>query len=205
VPDGQYRLAVDRPGFGESSAEAPALTLAEQAAAAAPLLAPGTVVVGYSYGGPVALRLAADHPDTVAGVVLVGSAADPALEVIHPLQTLAALDFFSQLLPAELAISNAELMALEPELQVLAGDLGRIEAPVTIIQGLRDTLVPPENASFVAAHLAQDLPVRVLLIEEGDHFLPWTHPELIEQAIGCAVAGADGQPAPSDDPALSSR
>ena len=200
VPPAQYRLAVDRPGFGESPLVAAPLALAAQAAAVAPLLGPGTVLVGYSYGGPVALRLAVDWPDQVAGVVLVGSAADPAREVTHPLQALAATNFIAQILPTELAHSNAELMALKPELELLAGDLGRINASVTIVQGLRDTLVPPENASFIATHIDPAVPVRVVLIEDGDHFLPWTHPEILEAAIGCALADAGDQGPPSELP-----
>ncbi|RST79361.1 alpha/beta fold hydrolase [Aquibium carbonis] len=200
VPAGQYRAAVDRPGFGESIDQEPVLSIGEQARAIAPLLGDGSVVVGYSFGGPVALRLAVDFPDKVGSVVLIGSAGDPAQEETHPLQLVAALPYFSALLPAELANSNAELLALRPELEQLATGLGRIAAPVTIVQGLQDTLVPPENAAYIRAQLSPDLPARVVLIEGGDHFLPWTHAPLIEEVLACAVADAAGQPPPEASP-----
>jgi len=46
-----------------------------------PLAVPPTVFVGYSFGGRVCLRLAVDHPDSVARLVLIGATAgldDPA-------------------------------------------------------------------------------------------------------------------------------
>ncbi|MFD1913769.1 alpha/beta fold hydrolase [Halodurantibacterium flavum] len=191
---GQYRIAVDRPGFGDSRTEVPVTALDAQAGAVAPLLGPpGTapaVLVGYSYGGPVALRLAADHPDRVAAVLLIGSAADPGLEETHPLQLLAAQEFFSGLLPDELAHANAELLDLPDGLQDLGEALAGITAPVTMVQGLSDSLVPPENVSYLRARLPPDLPQRVILVEGADHFLPWTSTSLLEDALGCALGDA---------------
>lgn len=200
TPAGQYRLAVDRPGFGDSPPEDHLDGLEAQARAIAPLLLPpeagGTVVVGYSYGGPLALRLAVDHPEAVAGLVLVGSAADPAREETNPLQTLAANDFFAGLLPSELANANTELLALPPELHDLADGLATIRVPVALVQGLEDALVPPANTSYILRHLPPATPTRVYLIEDGDHFLPWTHSDVLEQALACVLADA-GQPSGS--------
>jgi pimeloyl-ACP methyl ester carboxylesterase len=191
APGDQYRLAVDRLGFGESVVEEPVLTLAAHAGALAPLLDTGdgrkSILVGYSYGGPVALKAALDMPEHVAGIVLVGSAADPGLEEIHPLQELAALDLLTQILPTELANANAELVALEPELEAMKRDLGRLHVPVTIIHGLDDTLVPPENVLYLHINLPRHIPIRTMLVEGGDHFLPWTHPDRIDHAIRCIL------------------
>jgi len=69
-------LMADRPGHGYSGRPEAAETLEVQAAQMAAVLrqlAPGqkAVIVGHSYGGAVALRLALDHPDLVNGVVLL--------------------------------------------------------------------------------------------------------------------------------------
>lgn len=69
-------LMADRPGHGYSSRPAHARTLGVQAAqmaAALDALAPGekAIVVGHSFGGAVALRLALDRPDLVDSLVLL--------------------------------------------------------------------------------------------------------------------------------------
>lgn len=76
----RYRLlAYDRPGMGRSTRRAAdAEKLAVQAEAAADVMrAEGlsrAVIVGHSYGGAVALRLALDHPELVSGLVLLAPA-----------------------------------------------------------------------------------------------------------------------------------
>lgn len=69
-------LIADRPGHGYSGRPAGAHTLGVQAAMMASVLesqAPGekAVIVGHSFGGAVALRLALDRPDLVEGLVLL--------------------------------------------------------------------------------------------------------------------------------------
>jgi pimeloyl-ACP methyl ester carboxylesterase len=83
----RYRvIAFDRPGLGYTGRTDPAYdsafatraeTLAEQAtllqAAAAQLGADKPLVLGQSYGGAVALAWALDHPDHIAGLILVSA------------------------------------------------------------------------------------------------------------------------------------
>lgn len=69
-------LAPDLLGHGRSSWAAP-WTFDANVAALAGLLDRPTLVVGHSFGGAVALNLAAAHPDLVSGLVLL----DPAVEL----------------------------------------------------------------------------------------------------------------------------
>lgn len=191
VPDGQNRIAIDRPGFGRSGPAAPLTGLADQARAIARLIAAGqgpAVLVGSSYGGPVALQLAAAHPDLVAGVLVVGSAGDPALEAPHPLQRLAAARGLRRLLPRALRHANAELLALGDELEQLGRRLRRIRAPVTVLQGLQDTLVPAANAPYLAERLEAARRRRVILVEREGHFLHILRPRLVESALSQLIA-----------------
>lgn len=79
--DTDHRVIVpDRPGYGESAKEP--LSMADNAEVLAELLdehrAAPAVVVGHSYGGGIAVLLAARHPDAVRGLVLVGTVGDAA-------------------------------------------------------------------------------------------------------------------------------
>ena len=76
LDDRFHVLMADRPGHGYSERPEASETLAVQAAqmaGALKALAPGrkAVVVGHSYGGAVALRLALDYPELVTGLVLL--------------------------------------------------------------------------------------------------------------------------------------
>ena len=73
--DGLDAIAVDLPGFGASPAPANAWGGAEYAEAVSPVLgelAGPAVLLGHSFGGRVAVHLAASRPEQVAALVLTG-------------------------------------------------------------------------------------------------------------------------------------
>src|SRR4051794_1788028 len=75
VLEGIDALALDLPGFGASPPPPEAWGSAEYATALLPVLDTldePPVVLGHSFGGRVAVHLAATHPDRVAALVLTG-------------------------------------------------------------------------------------------------------------------------------------
>lgn len=202
VPPGHRYLAPDRPGFGQTTPGDAETRLARHAVALRALLEPyaGTapVLVGYSYGAPVALRAAIDMPALVGGVLLVSGTFDPELEETHFIQWVADLAPVSALLPRDLANANDELLALQDELGELARDLPRIAVPVSVVHGLADTLAPPEHVAFLQHHLPAEVDFRVVIIEDADHFLPWSYPAAVTQALTCLLSvTAKGAPGPA--------
>lgn len=185
-PPGMEVLALDRPGFGASGPEGAVTGLAGQAAAVAALLPEDdrpVVLLGHSLGGPVVARVAAEHPDRVTGLVLLAASLDPALEKIHPLQRLGASALVRPMLPRTIRNANAELMALEPELQALAPMLRGIRARVVIVHGTRDDLVPVENVAFMQARLSGARCVDTVLLDGRNHFLPWNSAPAVRAAV----------------------
>lgn len=68
-------IALDLPGFGAAPQPPEAWTTRQYADHVAPVLeemAPRIVVLGHSFGGKVAVHLAAAHPERVAALVLTG-------------------------------------------------------------------------------------------------------------------------------------
>lgn len=189
-PPGLDVLAIDRPGFGHSGPADALPALADQAAAVRDLMAEDArpvLLLGHSLGAAVVARVAAEHPQRVAGLVLVAGSLDPALEVIHPLQRLGAWAPVRILLPRSIRNANRELMALKPELQALAALLPRISAPVVIVHGTLDDLVPVANVAYVQARLTGARCVRTLLLDGRNHFLPWNSEDTVRQAIRLAL------------------
>lgn len=183
-------IALDRPGFGRSGPEGALPRLADQAMAVAALLPDDgsrAVLLGHSLGGAVVARVAAEHPDRVAAVVLLAAALDPAQESIHPMQRVGAWPPVSAMLPRAVRNANTELMALKPELEALEPLLGSIVAKVVIVHGTADPLVPVANVAYAQARLTRARCVRTTLLEGADHFLPWNAFDAVQQGLRDAL------------------
>lgn len=198
-------LAIDRPGYGKSDRGRSEGRLKQQAADLGAALAahaerwgppPRTVLVGHSYGGPVVVQAAIDRPQPVDGVVLVAASVDPDLEATKWFQHPVRWWPLSWLVPTDLATCNEEILALEGELRRLADRWAGIRAPVRVLHGERDGLVPVANADFVAQRVTRDLEIH--RVADMDHFVPWSHPELI---VATLVALADRWPVSRAGPA----
>jgi pimeloyl-ACP methyl ester carboxylesterase len=180
-------VSVDRPGFGKSGYGKVEASLQEQAALLMPILrtnqsATLPLLVGHSLGGPVVSRMAMDYPHLVGGLVLVAPSIDPALEKWEWYRYVGDFFLFRAIIPKELDVSNQEILPLKKELAGMLPMWASIRVPVTVIQGDKDRLVPPGNASF-ARKMLVNAPTTVWMVPEMNHFIPWSRPELIRQAI----------------------
>ena len=181
-------ITIDRPGFGYSNFGQAEPSLKMQAALLQPLLElrkqnRPIILVGHSLGGPVIARMAMDYPDLVDGLIIVAGSIDPELEPNERwFRVPLATPFFSWLMPLSFKASNDEILETKKELELMLPLWKNIKCPVIILQGAKDKLVPPGNADF-AKRMLTNAPVTVLLREDVNHFIPWTHPEMIQQAI----------------------
>jgi carboxylesterase len=147
------------------------------------------VLLGFSLGSLLAMQLASEHPEGLAGLVVMGNAL-----TLHPLMRV----------PMELWHRTGRAMPDVYLLKPLAGDLvdktamgslvtydrhpvraalevyrsgrrvrdrvGRIECPTLILHGRRDRVCPWKNAAWLAEHIgARDVSVRIF--ENSAHVL----------------------------------
>ncbi|MEQ8242995.1 alpha/beta hydrolase [Fulvivirga sp.] len=180
-------VSVDRPGYGYSNFGNSEPSLQKQSELLKPLLEKYSdtpnILVGHSLGGPMVAKLAMLYPELVDGLILVAPSIDPELEPDEtwfrlPLHT----PFLRWVLPVSLRVTNDEIYFLKDELELMLPDWSKINIPVIVIQGMEDELVPPGNADFAKQQLT-NAKVKVVLIEDMNHFVPWSNPELIEDAI----------------------
>jgi len=179
--------SVDRPGFGDSNFGYAEPSLHKQAELIKPILEKHKkqrplILVGHSLGGPVIARIAMDYPELVDGLIFVAGSIDPDLEPHEWFRAPLATPFLSWMMPRALRASNDEIYKLKPELQEMLPLWSTIKAPTIFIQGGVDELVDPGNADF-AKKMMTGTTVNVVWKEDMNHFVPWSNPELIRNAI----------------------
>lgn len=181
-------ITADRPGFGYSNFGNAEKSLEKQAETLKPLLEKyknnkPVILVGHSLGGPLVARMAIDFPELVDGLILVAASIDPALEPDETwFRAPLASPFLSWILPRSFRASNEEIYHLKPELERMLPLWENITCPVTVIQGNKDRFVDPQNADF-ARKMLVNAPVDFVIVEDMDHFVPWSHPQLIRRAV----------------------
>lgn len=181
-------ISVDRPGFGASDFGYAEPSLTKQAELLKPVLKGNkhnrpVILVGHSLGGPLIAKMAIDYPELVDGLIFVAASVDPNLEPNETwFRAPLATPFLKWILPRSFRASNDEIYKLKPELEQLVPEWSEIKVPAIVIQGTKDSFVPAANADFVNRMLIHSS-VQIQLIEGADHFIPWSHPELIRNAI----------------------
>lgn len=133
------------------------------------------VVGGLSMGGSLVLRLAADHPDAVAGIVLVNPAVNTArLDV----KALPVLKWLVPSFPGiandikkpgveELGYSRTPLKAADSMMREgwkpLRSDLARITAPLLLFKSTVDHVVDPTSLDIIRSNVSsRDFTERML-------------------------------------------
>jgi pimeloyl-ACP methyl ester carboxylesterase len=181
-------ITTDRPGFGYSNFGMAEPSLKMQAELLKPILEEHKsnrpiILVGHSLGAPVIARMAIDYPELVDGLIMVAGSIDPDLEPNETwFRAPLATPFLSWILPRSFRASNEEIYKLKPELEILKPLWQKINCPVIIIQGQKDSFVPYQNVDF-AKKMLVNASVELVIKENMSHFVPWTNPELIHDAI----------------------
>ncbi|HSZ25340.1 MAG TPA: alpha/beta hydrolase, partial [Cytophagaceae bacterium] len=180
-------IAVDRPGFGYSDYGNGESSLDTQVRLLKPVLeknkgARKVILVGHSLGGPVIVKMAMTYPELIDYLIIIAGSLDPALEPYEWYRKPMANIPLRWLLPGSIRASNKEIMGLKPELEKMIPYWTTIKIPTTIIQGLKDELVPAGNATF-AKKMLVNASVEMVLDKELNHFVPWKRPDLINAAI----------------------
>jgi len=195
-------LALDLPGFGVSPPPLHPWTTIEYATALVPLLEQldgPVVVLGHSFGGRVAIQLAAAAPAFVRGLVLTGvpirDAKAPAARLNWKFRLIrrgAKLGLIGEerLESARQRFGSRDYREAEGVMrgvlvQSLADDylapLGRISAPVELVWGETDTAAPIAGAQ-AALRVLRDAHLRVL--PGIGHMVPLEAPEELRLALG---------------------
>lgn len=168
VPDLCHSCANASPGAADAftmaahlADVAAALDLAGRMFPADPLAAPTRLLIGHSMGAYAAVRIAAEHPDAVSGVlaispVISGNALIAAREAMGP----DALTALRREVPGALA---------EWPRHDLSGVAPAVHAPAAVIVGAEDALTRPADADTLCGWLPRCVYRQVV---PGEHHCP---------------------------------
>jgi pimeloyl-ACP methyl ester carboxylesterase len=203
-------LIPDLPAHGRS-AEIPGLTISEYANALAPFLEAmierlpagarrSVVLAGHSMGGAIAMTLAAERPELLSGLILVGSGAKLGVspQILDGLrdspaetQALIARWSFTPAADPRMIINTMRDLRGAPVERTLADfracnafDLreraASIEAPTLILCGAEDRMTPPK----FALALAETMPrATARVIEGAGHAVMLEAPDAVSSAM----------------------
>ena len=199
---GTSAIALDLPGFGASPAPSEPCGAAGYAEMVHPVLgecSPGLVLVGHSFGGRIAVELAARFGEAVAALVLCGvpllqrrdrPAARPALRYriargLHRRRLLGegAMERMRQRYgSADYRRSTGVMrdVLVTSVNETYEEQLGRISQPVELVWGRQDDEAPVEVAERAAGLLADP---RLTVLDDIAHDVPAEAPGALTDAV----------------------
>ncbi|MEP0072493.1 MAG: alpha/beta hydrolase [Marinomonas sp.] len=183
--------AIDRPGWGESGYDKKQFpySLSEQSRLIGPMLEAiwlaneerKIILVGHSFGGSLVPKLAVDYPQYVKGVIVLAGDLDPKLSEARWFNKfMTRLPNFC--FPKRWVDSNEEVMAIQPSLAHLQEEFFQLSVPISVLQGSRDGLVRPGNASK-APSIFPASDVEVMILDGASHIINLTHVFDVKEAI----------------------
>ena len=199
-------LALDLPGFGASPPPGDAWGAAEYAAALYPILdsmREKVIVVGHSFGGRVAVELAAARPDRVGALVLCGvpvmnaGAARPKPKLEYRvIRALARLGLVSgeRLERARERFGSEDYRVARGVMRsvlvrVLAEDyrsaLAQVSCPIELVWGELDTVVPVAIARAALDSIADG---RLTVLPGIGHLVPTAAPGQLRDVVASHLA-----------------
>jgi len=175
-------MAADRPGYGFSEYGLVVTSIQEQARRVAAGIPDNSIIVGHSYGGPVAAAIAMYHPEKVRELLLLAPAVDPENEKQFLVNGIMRFPMLRRLMSSALEVALDEKLSHEKALEQLAGDWHLITVPVTLVHGEKDRIVPFENVSFLQRMLV-NAPLDVYAEAEMNHIMIWTEFEWVKELL----------------------
>ncbi len=182
-------FVLDRPGYGYSGFGEPVTSIRQQSEMIRPILDSlrssrnQVIVLGVSYGGPIAARLAADYPDLVDGLVLGAPAIAPGEEKVYLISHLMRYSMTNWIFPKVLNVATAEKFSHRKELEEMQHIWANLTKPIIYVQGENDELVYTSNAKFIEKKAVKVPFLKIMMIPGQPHFLAIPQKDLLATSV----------------------
>lgn len=176
-------FAIDRPGYGYSNFgdKIPSITIQSQLinSALKEKKLKNIIIIGASYGGPIAARLALLN-NNIKGVIMVSPAIDPNHEKKIWASKLTQWWLTRWLIPTAYRVAGDEKTVHAQELKKIEADWSLVHTPVIHIHGNADKLVPYINTEYSKKVFNT---IEIVTIPDAGHEISWSMPEQVKPSI----------------------
>lgn len=178
-------IAIDRPGYGYSNFGSVITNLQHQVNTIQPLIDSLTartkaILVGTSYGGPVAAQLAMNLPNRFEQLILLSAAVKPGSEKTYWISYPMVMPFISLLFSPGLVMPSEEKLTHREQLEQLR-NWNKINTDVVIIHGNKDDLIYYDNATYAKAQLQNAHSVKLITMSGKGHAIIFSRPDFLKK------------------------
>jgi pimeloyl-ACP methyl ester carboxylesterase len=140
------------------------------------------VVMGSSYGAPIAAKIALLYPQDFHHLLMLAAAIDPDKEKFwwwHPWINGGPV---YGLFPRFLKSASDEKFSHAEELRKLAPEWKNLSIPVTVVQGGADEIIDPANFDY-AKKVLQGKSAQFIFLPNAGHLIRWQAPDLVKSIL----------------------
>ncbi|GGH22889.1 alpha/beta fold hydrolase [Dyadobacter endophyticus] len=182
-------VSVDRVGYGKSRLKKRryVTSIETQANALLPVFSLNksdqkVIVLGRSYGAPIAARLTSMAPDKVKELIMVSPVIDPETERFFWFSKWGRMSFVQLFLPSAFNAATAEKYSHAAELRKMLPVWEQLSVPTTVIQGGNDWIADPSNIDFAKKHIKSKRAQYIFLFNAG-HMITFSHAAMIKEML----------------------
>jgi pimeloyl-ACP methyl ester carboxylesterase len=179
-------ISIDRAGYGNSAKGGTITSIAQQALLLQPIIDKYSkvpiIIIGRSYGGPIASYLAALNKVKVKALLLISNAADPKLEKFWWFSKPVQSNLGKLLFKKPINVSSDEKFAHQKELEKMAPLWKEIIQPTIILQGGKDYIIYPQNGKYTDSVLV-NAPHQYIFLPNNGHLISNEQPSLVKNCL----------------------
>jgi pimeloyl-ACP methyl ester carboxylesterase len=140
------------------------------------------VVMGSSYGAPIAANMAILYPNDFHRVVMLAGALDPGQEKFWWFHKFIRGGPINWMLPRFMRTATKEKFTHVKELKILLPKWTQLQVPVTVVQGGADEIVKPGNFEFAKKQL-KNKKAEFIFLPNAGHLIRWQYPGLVKNIL----------------------
>ena len=177
--------SIDRPGYGFSNFGKAETSIKKQTEVVAEIIENlpenRIVVLGHSYGGPIAAYSSLLSPK-VKSVIMLAPAIDPENEKVFWIAKVAKWKLTKWMVPGAMGVAGDEKFTHVAELEKLKEIWKEVKVPVLHVHGTKDIGVPFENLAFSTKQFNPKY-LDTIVLQKENHFLPWKRYDLVKNEL----------------------